>query len=91
MISDGSTGTKIALKSRDSGTRSWKLWSPAIIRKFRRFVTRKTASTSSDEAGALADRCAARAHSNSSPPTSGNVANVARFVISRGSGLRARR
>ena len=53
MTSDGSTGTKIALKSRDSGTRSWKLWSPAIIRKFRRFVTRKTASTSSTNAGAL--------------------------------------
>jgi hypothetical protein len=32
----------------------------------------------------------ATAQSISSPPTSGNVAHVARFVISRGSGLRAR-
>ena len=53
-------------------------------------MTRKTPSTSRANA-ALSRIDVGSAHSNSSPPTSGNVANVARFVISRGSGLRARR
>ncbi len=50
-------------------------------------MTRKVANTSS---GKAADSGATSAASMIRPPTSGNVANVARLAISRGPGLRAR-
>ena len=90
--SDGRTGTRIVRISAASEVLSWKQWSPATIRKLMRFVTRKTASTSSGKpapSGSIENASVAQRASR--PPITGKVANVARFVIRRGNGLRARR
>ena len=62
-------------------------WWPAIITKFRRFVSRNTPNTSSGNAAAASSTSAAWMIR---PPTSGNVANVARLASRSEPGLRAR-
>ena len=74
-----------------SGTRASNAWWPPIIRKLRKFVTMKTAKTSSGNAVESSGTSQVSiSHMNSSPPTSGKVANAARLAMSSGSRLRAR-